>query len=170
MNVLKPEKRVTMVTLLKKKISQHEISRKVGIDRKTIRKFIRQNDLGSLPENRDFSPIADGVATGQVEDQSQNPPPRPPAYSVDMENIPFHARSACDPHRQWIEEQVRLGRNAMAIYQDLVERFNFNHKYNSVKRFVRKLKQKKPKQFDRLEFLPGKVLLRMPSSTPRIRG
>jgi len=29
-------------------------------------------------------------------------------------------RSACDPHRQWIEEQIILGRNAMAIYQDLV--------------------------------------------------
>ncbi len=43
----------------------------------------------------------------------------------------------------------------MSIYQDLVERFNFNHKYNSVKRFVRKLKQKTPKQFDRLEYLPG---------------
>ena len=43
----------------------------------------------------------------------------------------------------------------MAIYQDLVERFNFNHKYNSVKRFVRGLKHKAPEQFDRLEFLPG---------------
>ncbi|RLC00371.1 MAG: IS21 family transposase [Deltaproteobacteria bacterium] len=155
MNVLKPEKRVTMVTLLKKNISQHEISRKVGIDRKTIRKYIRRNGLGLLPENGDSLLPTDVVATGQVEGQSQNPPPRPPAYSVDMENIPFHARSACEPHRQWIEEQVRLGRNAMAIYQDLVERFNFNHKYNSVKRFVRKLKQKAPKQFDRLEFLPG---------------
>jgi transposase len=155
MNVLKPEKRVTMVTLLKKNISQHEISRKVGIDRKTIRKYIRKNDLSSLPENRDSLPPPEVVATSQVEDQSQNPPPRPPAYSVDAENIPFHARSACEPHRQWIEEQVRLGRNAMAIYQDLVERFNFNHKYNSVKRFVRKLKQKAPKQFDRLEFPPG---------------
>ena len=155
MNVLKPEKRVTMVTLLKKNISQHEISRKVGIDRKTIRKYIRQNDPGSLSENGYSLPPTDVVAIGQVEDQSQNPPPRPPVYSVDTENIPFHARSACGPHRQWIEEQVRLGRNAMSIYQDLVERFNFNHKYNSVKRFVRKLKQKTPKQFDRLEFPPG---------------
>ena len=43
----------------------------------------------------------------------------------------------------------------MAIYQDLVEQFNFNHKYNSVKRFVRGLKHKAPEQFDRLEFLPG---------------
>jgi hypothetical protein len=43
----------------------------------------------------------------------------------------------------------------MSIYQDLVEKFNFNQKYNSVKRFVRKLKHKTPKQYDRLEFLPG---------------
>ena len=43
----------------------------------------------------------------------------------------------------------------MAIYQDLVERFGFTHKYNSVKRFVRGLKKKDPRQYDRLEFLPG---------------
>ena len=43
----------------------------------------------------------------------------------------------------------------MAIYQDLVEQFNFNHRYNSVKRFVRGLKQNTSKQFDRLEYLPG---------------
>lgn len=33
------------------------------------------------------------------------------------------ARSACDHHRPWIKEQVCLGRNAVAIYQDLVGRF-----------------------------------------------
>jgi transposase/5S rRNA maturation endonuclease (ribonuclease M5) len=43
----------------------------------------------------------------------------------------------------------------MAIYQDLVERFGFTNRYNSVKRFVRGLKKKDPKQYDRLEFLPG---------------
>lgn len=69
--------------------------------------------------------------------------------------IPAHAKSACKPHQEWIEEQIRLGRNAVAIYQDLFELFGFTHKYNSVKRFVRALKQKTPKQFDRLEFAPG---------------
>jgi hypothetical protein len=44
----------------------------------------------------------------------------------------------------------------MAIYQDLVEQFAFSHRYNSVKRFVRHLRRKDPKQYDRLEFLPGK--------------
>jgi transposase len=69
--------------------------------------------------------------------------------------MPKHVRSACESHREWIEEQVRAGRNAMAIYQDLVELFSFTHKYNSVKRFVRLLKRKDPEQYDRLEFLMG---------------
>ena len=43
----------------------------------------------------------------------------------------------------------------MAIYQDLVEVFGFTHRYNSVKRFVRRLRRKDPHQYDRLEFLPG---------------
>jgi transposase len=155
MNVLKPEKKATLVTLLKNNISQREISRKVKIDRKTIRKYSRQLNKIPFPELGDFSHSAASVATGQDKDPIQNPPPRPPEFLVDTTKTPFHARSACEPHRKWIEKQVRLGRNAMAIYQDLVERFNFNHKYNSVKRFVRRLKQKAPKQFDRLEFLPG---------------
>ncbi|MCK1641360.1 hypothetical protein IVA95_28295 [Bradyrhizobium sp. 157] len=33
------------------------------------------------------------------------------------------ARSACEPHRAWIEQQVRLKRNAQAIYQDPVDQF-----------------------------------------------
>ena len=45
--------------------------------------------------------------------------------------LPRHARSACEEHREWIDKQLRLGRNGMAIYQDLVELFGFTHRYNS---------------------------------------
>ncbi len=155
MNVLKPDKKATLITLLKNRISQREISRKAGIDRKTIRKYGRQFDIIPSPDKGVSSPSTELAATGQDKDQIQNPPPRPPVIPVDTRKIPFHARSACEPHRKWIEQQVRLGRNAMSIYQDLVERFNFNNRYNSVKRFVRGLKQNTPKQFDRLEYLPG---------------
>jgi transposase len=65
------------------------------------------------------------------------------------------AASACEPHRSWIEAQVGLGRNAVAIYQDLVEAHGFTHAYNSVKRFVAALKARAPERFDVLEFLPG---------------
>ena len=47
------------------------------------------------------------------------------------------------------------GRNATAIYQDLVDRFDFTHRYNSVKRFVRTLKRRDPERFDVLESAPG---------------
>ena len=43
----------------------------------------------------------------------------------------------------------------MAIYQDLVDRYGFTHRYNSVKRFCRTLRDREPEQYDRLEFLPG---------------
>ena len=100
----------------------------------------------------------------QQQSTYQNPPPRPPAQeasvsaselSGDEHSIPAHARSACEHYRPWIEEQVCLGRNAVSIYQDLVERFAFEHKYNSVKRFCRTLRRKNPVQYDRLEFPPG---------------
>ena len=131
MNVLKSHLRITIETLLAKGASQHEIARRTGVDRKTIRRV------------QSKSPMATGSESGEV----QNPPPRPPG--------PKHARSACEAHQAWIEEQVGLGRNATSIYQDLVELFGFEHRYNSVKRFVRGLKVRDPERFDVLESAPG---------------
>jgi transposase len=152
MNVLHPNKKAAIITLLTNGVGQREIKRKVRVDRKTIRKYARMN-AQSPSESK--SP---GVATGFEESAGQNPPPRPPAFTeieALKKSVPAHARSACEHYRPWIEEQVGLGRNAMAIYQDMVESFAFEHRYNSVKRFVRGLKRKNPKQYDRLEFLPG---------------
>ena len=86
------------------------------------------------------------MATGSPEVANQIPPPRPPAPPV---------QSACEPHRSWIEQQVAQGRNAMAIYQDLVDEYDFAHRYNSVKRFVGTLRSG-PAQLDSFPgFLSG---------------
>ena len=149
MNVLKPDLRATVKTLLEKGISQREINRKTGINRRTIRRYGRLYDQVVCEDTAHSNyPTSEGMATGSWEQCGQNTPPRPPG-------LPKHARSACEPHREWIEKQLRLGRNTMSIYQDLVELFGFTHRYNSVKRFVRGLKTKDPRQYDRLEFLPG---------------
>ena len=66
--------------------------------------------------------------------------------------------SACEPHRTFIEAQLRLRRNAMAIYQDLVDCHGYAGAYNSVKRFAGKLRHREPEQFDRLAFLPGEEM------------
>jgi len=153
MNVLKPDLQATIKTLLSRGMTQREIQRKTGIDRKTIRRYAQLCNLEPSQQTEPSkSPTAQSMATGCGEPSVQNPPPRPPVVDP---NLPKHVRSACEAHREWIEEQLRLGRNAMAIYQDLVELFGFTHRYNSVKRFVRGLKRKDPQQFDRLEFLMG---------------
>ena len=138
---MKSHMRITIETLVGCGVSHREIARRTGVDRKTIRRYT----AGSK------SP---GVATGSEPDPGQTPPPRPPG----PEELPASARttpSACEPHRPWIEAQVQLGRNAQSVYQDLVEERGFQHRYNSVKRFVAGLKAREPERFDVLEFLPG---------------
>jgi transposase len=48
--------------------------------------------------------------------------------------------SNCEPYREVIELGLNRGRNAMAIWQDLVTEHGFAHGYQSVKRFVHKLR------------------------------
>ena len=154
MNVLKPHQKGAVVTLLENEVSQHEISRKTGIDRKTVRKLARAMAAARSGEGSN-SPMA----TGSDGLPDQIPPPWPPVLGARsppaVAGLPAHVRSACEPQREWIEAQVRLGRNATAIYQELVDRFAFTQRYNSVKRFCRARRKQEPEQFDRLEFLPG---------------
>ena len=44
--------------------------------------------------------------------------------------------SACEPYREQIVEALGRGRNAMAIWQDLVDGHGFTGRYASVRRFV----------------------------------
>jgi transposase len=46
--------------------------------------------------------------------------------------------SACEPYREAIDLGLSRGRNAMAIWQDLVSEYGFASSYQSVQRFVRK--------------------------------
>ena len=144
MNVLKAHLRITIETLLKNGTSHREIKRRTGVDRKTIRRYAA---------GQANSP---GVATGSDPGSDQIPPPRPPALEGgDGPRPPAITTSACEPHREWIKSQLVLGRNAQSIYQDLVELKGFTNAYNSVKRFVARLKAREPERYDVLEFLPG---------------
>jgi transposase len=46
--------------------------------------------------------------------------------------------SACEPYREAIDLGINRGRNARAIWQDLVSEYGFASSYQSVQRFVRK--------------------------------
>jgi transposase len=153
-NVLKPHRRTTIETLLHRGVSQRTIARQTGVDRKTIRAYAAA--LAKSP----------GVATGSEGVGDQIPPPRPPGTDRGTDArkreseapcaaSPASTTSACELYRAWIEAQLGLGRNAVAIYQELVDTHGVPFAYNSVKRFVAKLRAREPERFDVLEFLPG---------------
>ena len=86
---------------------------------------------------------ADPVSAGVID-----PPPAKPAIEVTTDfgvdpaaktAPPPPSASACAVHRDAIELGLSRGRNAMAIWQDLVDTRGFTGGYQSVKRFVRKL-------------------------------
>ena len=54
--------------------------------------------------------------------------------------------SASEPYRELIEEALLRGRNAKAIWQDLVDDHGFTGSYQSVKRFIHKLRSSAPAQ------------------------
>jgi hypothetical protein len=80
-NVLKPYQKGAVVTLLENEVSQREISRKTGIDRKTVRK------------------LALAMAAGRSGDGS-NSPTRPPARMACRVKFPHPGHRLLGPARR----------------------------------------------------------------------
>ena len=154
---MKPHLQTTIWTLLRAGNTQREIERRTGISRHTIRAWAKRFEAqGDPPPPSPDDSNCPGVATDLVVPlASQTAPPRPPASLLAPTPV---ATSLCEPHRAFIEAQLRLGRNATAIYQDLVDAHGFAGRYNSVKRFVARIRVREPEQFDRLSFLPGEEM------------
>src|SRR6202140_4083014 len=67
-------------------------------------------------------------------------------------------KSQCESLAEVIMAKVEVGLSAQRIYQDLVEESGFSDPYQSVKRFVRKLRSIQPERVWRLECQPGEEL------------
>src|ERR1700753_3708261 len=127
-NVLKQHLQSAIFTLLERGVSQRRIHELTGIDRKTIRRYQAlheaQRAAGANSSTSATTGSGDPVVT-QTPPPQTPPLPRPPGSGgVPSSSFNF-ARSASEPYREWIEQQVRLRRNAQAIYQDLVDQHGF---------------------------------------------
>jgi transposase len=83
--------------------------------------------------------------SGEVStDSSPSKPATRAEVSTDVPVVPRPGRapsaSACEPYRELIADALGRGRNAMAIWQDLVDDHGFAGRYASVRRFVVKLR------------------------------
>jgi hypothetical protein len=68
------------------------------------------------------------------------------------------SRSSVAGHAGFLEAEVVKGRNAVALYQDLVEHHGYEGSYDAVKRFVRRFRCIDPKVSCRFETAPGQVI------------
>jgi transposase len=66
------------------------------------------------------------------------PKPANERHEVITDSVVVPGPSACEPYREAIDLGINRGRNARAIWQDLVSEYGFASSYQSVQRFVRK--------------------------------
>lgn len=149
-----------ILALVRAGLKYREIERRLGIRRETVAKYAEAAGLCSpwAAQKKSTPANSQGVPTGsdgQNRPSEAGCPPDGGASPLPTAGAPAVSISACEPHRAWIEEQLRLGRNAMAIYQDLVDSHGFRNAYDSVKRFVGRLREREPTRYDRLDFMPG---------------
>jgi transposase len=92
------------------------------------------------PVSTDPDPAKPAISEEVSTDSDGAKPATRAEVSTDSASIPRPGRapsaSACEPHRELIIEALRRGRNAMAIWQDLVDDHGFTARYASVRRFA----------------------------------
>ena len=129
-NVLSEEKKQQVIALRRLGWSLRRIETAAHLRRETAGAYLRAAGIAVRPPGG-WGQTAPKPAIGVSTDSDAEKPPRQPDRS--------HSASACEPYREVIEAGLAKGRNAMAIWQDLVDCHGFAGRYASLKRFVRKL-------------------------------
>jgi len=144
MNELSVTEQDTILGLLRLGWSLRRIQRETGHRRETIARYGAA--AGFLPAKP--AKVATDPPAAADPEAPTDPPP--------AEGMPAQpSRSNCEPHRPFIAAEAAKGRNAVSIYQDLVEHHGYTGAYNAVKRFVRKLQPHEPHSKCRFETEAG---------------
>jgi len=127
-----------------------------GVRRETASAYLKAAGLAVRPPGRWGHPPpnpAIGVSTDPGLPAAAAEP-HPPGWEPRPQRAP--TASACVPYRELIESAVARGRNAMAIWRDLVDDHGFPARYASVRRFVATLRgQRSPEAHPVIVTLPG---------------
>jgi len=155
-NVLREEKKQQIIALGRLGWSLRRIEREVEVRRETISAYLKEAGVAlRLPRGR----LLPAEPVNQVTIDPGVPKPASPAEQVTPDSCADVGRPAmaapespppqqpsskssasiCEPQREIIQAELSKGRNAKAIWQDLVDRNGFAGGYQSVKRFVRNL-------------------------------
>jgi transposase len=167
-NSLKVSLQTTIYSLDGRGWSRRRIARELGIDRETVGRYLRLAkpaiSTAGLEEAGETKPA---ISTAEFEEAGEAKPAisttgfeeageTKPAISTAGNGV--GRKSQCEPLAEVILAKAELGLSAQRIYQDLVGENGFTDSYQSVKRFVRKLREAPPERVWRLECQPGEEL------------
>ena len=185
------EKRQQVIALGRLGWSLRRIQKNTGVRRETAASYLREAGIAvrppgawgraapakpanevtpdSLPPNPAVEVVADPLAAKPANEVTTD-------FGAELarETAPAPGRSptasVCEIHREAIEVGLSRGRNAKAIWQDLVDINGFTGDYQSVKRFVRKLRgRRSPEARVVIETAPGEETQVDYGSGPMVR-
>ena len=144
-NVLSNEQRQPILALGRLGWTLRRIEQVTGSRRETVSAYLKAAGLAVRGPGRPATQAAKPAISGEVStDSAAAHPATTGAVSTDA--VPpgrAPTASACEPFRERIEAALTQGRNAVAIYQDLVSDHGFPASYASVRRFVRRLRRRR---------------------------
>src|SRR5271168_1451506 len=165
-NVLNEEKKQQVIALGRLGWSLRRIQQATRIRRETAARYLKAAGIamrspggwGRAPAKPAIEVTTDSGAESTGGTAPELPPSRSPASS------------ASEPYREAIELGLSRGRNAMAIWQDLVDSQGFTAVYQSVKRFINKLRgSARPEAREVIETAPGEEAQVDYGSGPMVR-
>jgi transposase len=158
-NVLSDDKRQQIIALGRLGWSLRRIEQATGVRRETASAYLKAAGISVRPPGRwgraakpAIQVTTDSESAKEKNAALNNPESSKPAIEVttdsgltkqgpeaSISHPKARTPSQCEPYRELIEAALQRGRNATAIWQDLVSDYGFAHSYQSVKRFVNKL-------------------------------
>jgi transposase len=185
-NVLNEEQKQQIIALGRLGWSLRRIERETSVRRETVSTYLKEAGVALRPPRGRRIRAKPASRTGEVTPDSTPAKPASQAEEVtpdsggestggsDSKTEPKPERSpspsACEPYVEAIEVGLAQGRNAKAIWQDLVDTYGFTGAYQSVKRFIRKVRGKQsPEACVVIETAPGEELQVDYGSGPMVR-
>jgi transposase len=145
-NILGDDRRQQILALGRLGWPLRRIEQATGVRRETASAYLKAAGITiraarhRRPPPKPASQVSTDLANpaSEVSTDPGTLPPGLPAWPPPTSRAP--TASACEPYRDLIELALSRGRNAMAIWQDLVDQHGFPARYASVRRFVIKLR------------------------------
>ncbi len=153
-NVLSREKRQQVIALGQLGWSLRRIEQATGVRRETAGEYLRLAGIalrrpGGWGRHGPAKPAINPITDSGSEDSkpainlitdSEAKPASEVTGDLSASRPGCGPASLCEAYGELIAQELELGRNAMGIWQDLVDRHGFNGGYQSVLRYARKLR------------------------------